>query len=200
VISWRTVVWSGLLGQILVTPCAALSPEELLGRCLADFGGLDWALPYRPSLYVHSCSSSTETYNTGIRMPTGRRSLELIGTLSLGADSTLSSDESYAAIQQAVFVHFDALFVRQGYRRVGIEHGDARTRYHENTQRLLRGLPTVPERDTEERVLPPPLPYVSVARYVGRISGGEVALTYQTEAKNTWRISLDGLPGAEVRQ
>lgn len=184
-----------LAGLALASSCAAQSADETLRRCLADFGGIEWRLPYRPRLHAHSCASPAASLNTGGHLPEGKRSLELIGELTLGTDSALPSDENYAAIQQAVFIHFDSLFLRQGYRRIAMEHGDARTRYHENTVRMLHGLPQLPE-DTREESSPSPLPYVSAGRYVGQVSGREVTLIYQTEARNTWRITLDGLPGA----
>ena len=182
---------------ILLLPavCLAQTRTEELKRCLQDFDGIEWKLPYRPPMHIASCISRAGAYNSGESSVDGRRSLELIGELTLGAESKLSSDETYAALQGATFVHFDALFRRHGYRLVAQEHGDARTRYYANTMRMLRGLPALPEGADEGPALPP-IPYVSLARYVRTLSGKEVWLTYKTEMKNTWRISIEGLPAA----
>lgn len=194
-ISWRAILIHMMTGFGLISSCAAQSSEEKLGRCLKDFGGIEWRLPYRPFLHVHSCASPANNNDTsGSFLRDGPRSLELIGDLTLGSDSLSGSDENYQAIQQAVYAHFDELFIQLGFRHVAVEYGNAGTSYSEETAQMLLRLPRSSEADVAEESGPPVLPYVNVARYAGILAGRDVILTYRTEAGNTWRISLDGLP------
>lgn len=177
----------------LSSPCAAQTPDDNLKRCLADFGAIRWTLPYRPLIYIRACASRAATYDTSDKPPPGQRTLELIGELTLGADSTLSSDETYAAIQQAVFAHLHVVLTRHGFRRVAVEEDDARTRRHAATLRLLHpqgGSFSEVEKDAEL----PPIPYVKLARYEGQAAGAPVRVICKADLRNSWRIVLEGLP------
>lgn len=186
-------IFSCIAVLLLPRSGAAETRTEELKHCLQDFDGIEWKLPYQPPIHIRACASPTTTYDTSEKTLPGNRSLELIGELTLGPDSILSSDDTYAALQDATHTHFDALFRRHGYHRTALEYGDARTRYYRNTMRMLRGLSPLPE-DTVEEPAKAPIPYVKLARYQRSVSGKDVTLTYKTEAKNTWRITLEGLP------
>lgn len=184
---------------VLMLPAIASADArtDQLKRCLHDFGGIEWMLPYQPPIHIRSCASPAASYDTSDNAADGRRVLELIGELTLGPDTDrLSSDDAYAAIQDATFAHFDALFRRHGYRRTALEHGDARTRYDPNTLRMLHGLSALPESADQGAKQEPPIPYVNLARYVRTIADRDVTLTYKADMKNTWRITLEGLPPA----
>lgn len=165
-----------------------------LKHCLQDFDGIEWRLPYQPPLRIRSCATPTINYDTGDKASAGRRKLELIGELTLGDDaSQLSFDEGYAALQLAVHTHFAALFKQRGYRLASTEQGNARTEYSAYTQCMLRrhgggncveDAPKAPE---------PPIPYISLARYVRETGAQTITLIYKAEAKNTWSISLEGV-------
>jgi hypothetical protein len=110
-------------------PCIAQTPTESLRSCLATFEGIAWRLPYRPALQVHRCN-----------VEAGRTTLELIGALRLGpVRDRAPSDASRAQLQQAVFSHFDALFQRNGFRRVDEESGEAEGGRHVAKARYARG-------------------------------------------------------------
>lgn len=178
---------------------------DSLRRCLQDFDGIEWMWPYQPPMHVRACASPTVTFDAGERAPAGHRNLELIGELDLGPDAShLSSDQRIAALHTATYVHFDTLFRRSGYRRVEVGHGDARTRRYSDTLRALRGVQPLPEEiaDAERKRVQdlPPIPYVNLARYVRSVRGHDVTLTYKQEMANTWRITIDGLPSAQVGQ
>lgn len=164
-----------------------------LKRCLQDFDGIGWKLPYLPPLRIRSCATPTVNYDTGDKMPAGRRRLELIGELTLGGDADqLSSDERYAALQIALHTHFDALFRQRGYRLTSTEQGNARTERSAYTQCMLSGGGSCAEDKPE---LPkPPIPYVRLARYTRHAGADTITLIYKAEAKNTWSVSLDGVP------
>ncbi|AKJ27064.1 hypothetical protein AAW51_0373 [Caldimonas brevitalea] len=139
---------------------------DALKKCLSTFGGIGWKLPYRPHLSVSSCSSAGASYRAGGEAGPHRSTLELISDgLRLApspAHGSELADATFAQFQQAVFFHFDALFQRHGFRRVETELAD----------------------DRGGR-------YVALARYA-RTDGGPLALTWQTRASNTWRITYDG--------
>lgn len=199
----RKFVWATIL--LLPGRGIADTRSDELKRCLQDFDGIEWRLPYQPPIYVRSCASQTATYDTSEKTTDGHRSLELIGELTLGRDtSNLSSDETYAALQHATFTHFEAIFRRHGYRRTVLEHGDARTRYDQDSLRMLRGLPPLSAeasaRSRQQAAALPPIPYVKLARFVRSVEGQDVTLTYKTDAKNTWKITLDGLPSGPAMQ
>jgi len=151
---------------IFMCGAAAAQPQtEQLKGCLAAFEGIEWKLPYRPFLHVHGCAWPGGFYGAGGDSSGGRRSLELIGAVSLGPTrDRMPADASYAQFQQAVFVHFDSLFRSQGFRRM-------------ETQEALDGAA-----------------YTALARYTRSSTGTEAMLTWQTEAKNTWRITLEPHP------
>lgn len=110
-------------------PCNAQSATEALRSCLGAFEGIAWQLPYRPALQVHRCTSEG-----------GRTTLELIGALRLGpVRDRAPSDASRAQLQQAVFAHFDALFLRSGYHRVDEEPGEADSERYVARARYARG-------------------------------------------------------------
>ena len=164
-----------------------------LKRCLQDFDGIEWKLPYRPPIRISSCATPSINYDLGNKMAQRRRRLELIGELTLGDEGNeLSSDERYAALQQALHTHFDALFKRRGYRLVSTEQGNARTEYSAYTQCMLRRGGNC----AEDKPAPPKplIPYVSLARYERQVGAQTITLTYKAELKNTWSISLDGVP------
>lgn len=171
---------------LLIHPClghAATRTDELK-RCLADFDGIQWQLPYQPPVDIDRCSTPTVGYNSH-KAPEGRRRLELINSLTLGPDDG-ASDESYAALQEAVLAHFDALFVRRGYRRVAVEYGNARTIYYRGPL----------HRENYDGPPAPPIPYIDLARYVRHAGDGDVTLTFMGDAKNTWVITIEGLPAS----
>lgn len=165
-----------------------------LKRCLRDFDGIEWKLPYRPPLSIRSCATPTVNYDTGDKALPGHRKLELIGELTLGDDaSQLSSDERYAALQLAVHAHFAALFKQRGYRLASTEQGNARTEYSAYTQCMLRRRGSGSCVEDAPKAPEPPIPYTSLARYVRGAGAQTVTLTYKVEAKNTWSISLEGV-------
>jgi hypothetical protein len=182
---------------LLPALCMAQSRTESLKRCLADFDGIEWQLPYKPPIDITSCSGPSAALNAD-KTSDGRRILELIDELTLGFDrSDLSSDEVHGALQSAAFVHFDALFRRAGYQRTALEYGDARTRRDANSVRMLHGLPALSpeaaEADAKLEAAKPAIPYPKLARY-SRPSAPGATLTYKTELGNTWSITLEGLP------
>lgn len=181
----RTFLNHLLIAAILLLPnLAAADPRgQGLQSCLDEFEGIEWKLPYRPPIDIYRCTSRKESAD-------GHPALELIGDLTLGRDSNLSSDENYAALQAAVFVHFDTLFRRNGYRRAAAENdGNARTTYYPNTMRMLHAEPPLPEKDARAQDLPP-IPFVNYARYERLFPGYYSTLTYKTGAKNTWLITV----------
>ena len=182
------------LALIIGSGAAQANPRiDDLKRCLQDFDGIEWKLPYRPPLRIRSCATPTVNYDVGDKTSAGRRELNLIGELTLGDESEeLSSDERYAALQLALHTHFDALFKQRGYRLVSTEQGNARTEYSAYTQCMLNRGGSCAE-DTPEPPKPP-IPYVSLARYVRQAGAQTITLTYRAKAKNTWSVSLDGVP------
>ena len=122
--------------------------------------------------------------------------MELIGELTLGDSADhLSFDERYAALQLALHTHFDALFKQRGYRLAHTEQGNARTERSAYTQCMLSG---GSGRCVEDKPQPPkpPIPYVSLARYVRQEGTQTITLIYKAEMKNTWSITLEGVPAA----
>jgi hypothetical protein len=165
-----------------------------LKRCLQDFDGIEFKLPYQPPLSIRSCATPGVNYDTGDKAPIGVRKMELIGELTLGEDADhLSSDERYAALQQALYMHFDWLFRQRGYRLTKTEQGNARTDHSAYTQCMLSrsGGRCVPDKPEPPQ---PPIPYVSSARYERQEGTQTVTLTYKAEMKNTWSITLQGVP------
>lgn len=190
--------WTKVLVTIVLVlrldVAVAQTPTQELKRCLADFGGIELRLPYLPRIDIRSCTSPTTSFESGGKSTDGSRKLELIGDLSLGPDNTsLIRGEAQAAIQAATFTHFEALFIRHGYRRLKLEYGDARITFYRNTMLMLKGVSPVPENDAAEAPLPP-IPFVKLARYVRTSSGQEITLTYKSEIKNTWSITIEGPP------
>ncbi len=167
---------------------------DLLKLCLQDFDGIELKLPYRPPIQVRACATPEVSYDTS-KTSDGHRRLELIGELTLGDEAEKpSGDERYAALQQAMFTHFDALFKQRGYRLVSTEQGNARTERSAYTQCMLRavfGTHCTPDKPEPPK---PPIPYVSLARYERQQSTLTSIITYKTEAANTWSISLDDAP------
>jgi hypothetical protein len=66
--------------------------------------------------------------------------------------------------------------------------------------RMLQGLPPLPPEeaaaDAKREAAKPPIPYPNLARY-SRPAAPGVTLTYKVEARNTWRITLDGSGSAK---
>jgi hypothetical protein len=168
------------MAAMLVAPdlsSAALREDELRD-CLQDFEGVVWKLPYQPRLDIYSCSTPKFNYVAG-KSADGRRSLELIGKLALGPDLSLPPEEANVAIDTAVHTHFDTLFLRQGYRRVAVEYGNARR--DSNLQYYLdRGI----AHDGA-------LPFVNLARYKRTVAGRVITVTYKKAMGNTWSIHMD---------
>lgn len=195
-ISLKILAWLSVF--LLPTLGVAQTRNDELKRCLGDFDGIVWKLPYQPPMHIRSCASPGNNYDTSDTSPNGLRTLELIGELTLPDATHLSSDDTYAALQNATYVHFDALFRRHGYTLSAVEHGDARTHYNPDTMRLLRDMPALPASESaqaEKRAAEePPIPYINLARYVRNREGRQIRLTYTSEAKNTWKISIEGLP------
>jgi hypothetical protein len=192
--------------------CASLAARaddrtDQLKRCLADFGGIEWQLPYLPTMHITSCAAPA----TGDAQPGARRTLELIEDLVLPpVPHPPDEDLDYVAVQEAVFQHFDALFKRHGFTRTGVEYGDARTHTYARTTSMRRAgdisgpvdpaqarqeAQWVEQRNARERALPP-IPFTRSAHYARTDSTGAVTLVLESSARNTWRITVDGLPAA----
>lgn len=191
---WLSLAAVTFLTLLSVTEAArANSRVDELKQCLQDFDGIEWKLPYRPPLKIRSCATPTVTYDGGDKTTVGHRRLDLIGELSLGdEDSQLSSDERYAALQIGLHAHFDALFKQRGYRLISMEQGNARTEYSAYTQCMLRGGGKCPEDKLEPSL--PPIRYVRLAKYSRQAGTQTITLTFKAEARNTWSISLEGVP------
>jgi hypothetical protein len=174
-----------IIATIVLSPglSTAATRAEELAACLKDFEGIVWKLPYQPRLNIRSCATPSYNYDTG-KSVDGRRSVELIGSLILGPDLMLPPEESDVAIESAIYTHFDALFLRQGYRRADVEYSDARKEFNARYY-LAHNIP----HDT-------PLPFVSLARYERAVLGRVVRLIYKKNitSANTWNITLDADP------
>lgn len=172
---------------------------EQLKQCLQDFGGIEWKLPYQPPLQVRSCASQKVSYDTGVETIAGRHSLELIGSLTLGLDKgDLSSAEMTAAVHNAVYTHFDAVFRRAGFRQLALEYGDAQIRRDLRALTMLAGGTASEEAIRAFNLIEakkPPIPYVKLARYQHTVAGQDFALTYKLSAANTWLIVLEPAAG-----
>lgn len=190
----------GLISVLLALATGSASAQgarriEELKHCLGQFDGIAWKLPYQPPIRISSCEGEGRD-RIGLKS-TGQRKLELIGELTLGnVRDGLEFDDRYAALQQAVFIHFDALFMQRGYRLVATEQANARVEYSAHTQCMLRGGSCA---DDAPKAPKPPIPFVSLARYVRQEGARTMTLTYKAEQKNTWSISLDGMPPAGAR-
>lgn len=197
----KNLAWLiALLLASLISPLGqAQTRSEQLKRCLSDFDGIVWKLPYQPPMAIRSCATPANNYDTSVST-NGLRTLELIGELTLPDATHLSSDDTYAALQHAIYTHFDTLFRRHGYTLSTVEHGDARTRYHADTLRLLRGMPALSASESalaeKKAAAEPPIPFINLARYVRNRDGQQLRLTYTSEAKNTWKISIEALPAS----
>jgi hypothetical protein len=186
----------GLFLALAAASCSAQADARLdeLKHCLQQFDGIAWTLPYQPPLRIQGCA----TQGSGGAGSPGQRKLELIGELTLGhVNDGLGFDERYAALQQAMYIHFDALIMRRGYRLVGTEQGNARVEYSARTQCLMQVYSCAA--DDDKSAPKPPIPYVSLARYVRQAGARTITLTYKAEMKNTWSISIDGLAPAGSR-
>jgi hypothetical protein len=73
-----------IIATMLLSPglSSAATRAEVLRDCIQDFEGIVWKLPYQPRLNIRSCSTPSFNYDSG-KSVDGRRSLELIGELSL---------------------------------------------------------------------------------------------------------------------
>ncbi len=182
---------------ILLLPNFATANPRIgeLKRCLQDFGGIEWQLPYQPPIKIRSCASQSVSFDTVTETITGRHTIELIGELTLGFDKgKLSSGEMTAAVHNAMYTHFDALFRRYGYRQVEVGHGDAQIRRSLYT--LLRSSGQKASKEAIDAFnlaesKKPPIPYVNLARYAHSIDGHDITLTYKKELGNTWLIILE---------
>lgn len=206
-ISLRFVLCNLSISIALAVPLSGVAQDrvEQLRQCLQDFDGIAVRLPYRPAIHVRSCASPTVSFDAGEKLPVGQRRLELIGELTLESDADqLPSGENRAAIQNAVYVHFDALFRQRGYQRIAVEHGDAQTRPDPDTQRALRRVAPLSkdesERQRQQIAQLPPVPYVNLARYVRSDVGRDVVLTYRCQYANTWIVLIEGLPSDSTAQ
>lgn len=185
------------MAAILLLPNFATANPRIgeLKRCLQDFGGIEWKLPYQPPIKIRSCASQSVSYDTGLETIAGRHSIELIGELTLGFDhGKLSSGEMTAAVHNAMYTHFDALFRRYGYRQIEVGHGDAQIRRDLRALIMLSGGSASKEAINAFNLAEakkPPIPYVNLARYVHSIDGHNITLTYKKELANTWLIILE---------
>lgn len=206
----RRVLLCASLCSVGVSARADPSADQLK-RCLADFGGIHWQLPYLPSMHITACSAPA----TGDTQPGGRRSLELLEDLVLPpVPQPPPPDLDYVAVQDAAYQHFDALFRHHGFTRVSFDYGDARTHHYlrsEGTQRRGGVSVTVdPEQaraqaewidqENSRMAALPPIPFVRIARYTRSDSTGPVTLVIESTARNAWRITVDGLPAGSVKE
>ena len=163
-------------------------------KCLEDFDGIAWQLPYRPAIDIRSCATPKNKYSAQTT-PAGKRILELIGEASLGDGvEPLPGPESDAAMQSAVYAHFDALFRRRGYMLVSTEQRDGLSPGGAYTRCVLKG-----RTDCSKDQPDPPDPmttYVKEAHYVRREGLSTIRLTYKADGGNTWVIVLDDVPGS----
>lgn len=201
----RLRTFSQTLGRVSLVTALALpqggwtqNQVEPLRRCLQDFDGIEWRLPYRPVIHIQACASPSGSVNSGDPLPAGRRRLELIGELTLQSDADhLPGGDKEAALHNAVFVHFDALFRQRGYQRLAVEHGDAQVRRYPESRQASK----VAQRksaeaiDRERRLVDalPTIPYVNHARYVRKQGDQDVTLTYRQQYANTWVVMIEGL-------
>lgn len=153
-----------LLASLLLAPAFATAQKTVpLERCLAQFEGIQWKLPYRPYLHVYRCAGPEGFFNSAGPVVNGRRTIEFIGESTLAPSRQGIRAEAFADVQLAVFTHFDKLFQRHGFQRVELKESDDDG-------------PRFPKQ-------------ASWRRFTGR---GPVTLTWQGEAANTWRVTLEG--------
>lgn len=152
----------------LLAPLAAGAQAPIpLERCLAQFEGIQWKLPYRPYMHVYRCVGPEGGFNAGAVNKPGVRSIEFIGDSTIAPPRNGMPAENFGEMQQAVFTHFDKLFQRHGFQR---------TEQQDNVEHAT--------------------PYPKLAKYRRFTGAGPVVLTWQTMAANTWVVTLEGAGAA----
>ena len=156
-----------LLAILLLAPLAGRTQTLIsLDRCLSQFEGIQWRLPYRPYMHVHSCAGPEGFFTSGNIKP-GQRAVEFIGDTTLAPPRNGMRSEDFGQVQLAVFTHFDKLFQRHGFQRFELQESD-----REGT------------------------PYPAVAKYRRFTGAGPVVLTWKPMAANTWQVLLESGGGA----
>ena len=170
--------------------------------CLQDFDGIEWKLPYRPTVQIRSCATPEIMGNSTTKLAVGSRRIEITADLTLGSEAEqLSFDESYAALQLALFTHFDALIRQRGYQLVNSEMGNSRTEVSPHTQCMMRRRARVngisnkePCPEDSPQAAQPAIPYINLAHYERQEGVQTITLVYKLELANLWSISIEGLP------
>jgi len=109
----------GLAGAaVLLVPLTAAAQKVSLERCLAQFEGIQWKLPYRPYMHVGRCAGPAGLFNASEHHLKGdRRTIEFIGDSTISPPRNGMAAEKFGEMQVAVFAHFDRLFQRHGFQR-----------------------------------------------------------------------------------
>lgn len=106
-----------LFATVILAGVASIRAEDnpTLRRCLSEFGGIRWQLPYAPLLTFESCFTPTSAFGY-VPSTDGSSGLRLRGDTSIGFDQEhLRAGDSNAVAQQAVFLHFAKLLLRHGF-------------------------------------------------------------------------------------
>jgi hypothetical protein len=161
----RWLLAGAALAPLLASAQAAISLE----RCLTQFEGIQWKLPYRPYMHVHACAGPEGFFSAGYVRP-GQRVVEFIGDTSLAPSRNGMRAEDFGQVQLAVFAHFDKLFQRHGIQRFELQESD-----NEGTR------------------------YPAVARYRRYTGSGPVVLVWKPMAANTWQVLLESGAAAAAK-
>jgi hypothetical protein len=152
---------AAVLAALLAPLAAGAQAPVPLERCLAQFEGIQWKLPYRPYMHVYRCVGPDGGFNSGPGAP-GVRRIEFIGDSTITPPRQGMPAENFGEMQQAVFAHFDKLFQRHGFQRT----------------------------ELQENVDHSPA-YPKLAKYRRFTGAGPLTLTWQTMAANTWVVTLE---------
>ncbi|AXQ29359.1 hypothetical protein D0B54_11935 [Solimonas sp. K1W22B-7] len=113
-------------------PVAAVGPAAALQRCLGDLAGVNWQWPYLPRLSVSRCISPAGSYNATASIGSSGKERMLGLTAQGGLNHVYADDvlieESFADMQNAVFLHFDQLLRSQGFTKLAEVRNGAATR------------------------------------------------------------------------
>jgi hypothetical protein len=154
----------------LLAPLSAPAQTPIpLERCLSQFEGIQWKLPYRPYMHVHSCVGSEGFFTSGHVQP-GQRKVEFIGDTTLAPSRSGMRSEDFGQVQLAVFAHFDKLFQRHGFQRFETQESD-----NDGTR------------------------YPAMVKYRRFTGTGPVVLTWKPVAANTWEVLLESASGGAAR-